>query len=90
MTPGPPPAGTGAKYFIDNVRLKAKAPVVPTTLFSWETPDNPATPNVNEAFENWSDAGLGAPDSTDHAYANRHSVEAVGATQGTKALTIDT
>jgi len=36
--------------------------LTPETIFSWETADNPGTPNVNEALEGWSDAGLNAPD----------------------------
>ncbi|HMO84108.1 MAG TPA: hypothetical protein PKC18_04215, partial [Lacipirellulaceae bacterium] len=91
-TPGPPPSGTAAKLYIDNIRFKPKAPLVPTTLFSWETLDNPATPDVNEALEGWSDAGLNAPteENPGDAYAHLHSVGTKGATHGARALTIDT
>jgi hypothetical protein len=85
-------AAGGVKYYIDKVRLKPASPQVPITLFSWETADNPATTTVNEALEGWTDAGLNAPSdvSPGDAYAHRISVTPYGATQGTKALKIDT
>ncbi|RIK72317.1 MAG: hypothetical protein DCC67_19450 [Planctomycetota bacterium] len=93
VTPGPPPSGSAAKYYIDNIRFKPKAPMVGHTLFSWETVDNPATTGVNEALENWSDAGLNEPappEDPGDAYAHKHSVTTVGATHGSRALKIDT
>jgi hypothetical protein len=88
---GPPPSGSAAKIYIDNLRFKPKAPVVPNTLFSWET-----------GLEGWSDAGLNEPVTVDDpmtpeddrtpgdAYAHKHTVGPIGATHGAQALTIDT
>jgi hypothetical protein len=88
---GPPPTGTAAKYYLDNFRFKPKAPVVPNTLFSWET-----------GLEGWSDEGLNDPVTVDDpntpdderdpgdAYAHKHSTSTVGATAGTRSLTLDT
>lgn len=72
--------GEGAKYFIDNIRLTALPTLVETTLFSWETPDNPATTEVNEQFEGW------VPGFHD---GHVHSISTDGATDGSYALEID-
>ncbi|MCA9235595.1 MAG: hypothetical protein KDA44_08980 [Planctomycetales bacterium] len=72
--------GEGVKYYLDNIRFTQLPQVVETTLFSWETPDNPATTEVNEQFEGWT-PGFG----TGHT----HAITTVGATDGTYALEID-
>lgn len=87
--PGDPT--TGVKYYIDRVRLRPVPFSRTETLWSFETPDNPATPNVNEAFEGWDDLGLNQPaGALGDRFAHRHTVTPYGATQGTKALMIDT
>ncbi|HYO24392.1 MAG TPA: hypothetical protein VEQ85_05525, partial [Lacipirellulaceae bacterium] len=58
-----PPSG-GVDYHIDKLRLTAKPLFTPVQLFSWETPDNPATTGVNEALEGWSGNGLTAANAT--------------------------
>lgn len=90
-TVGPPPSGTAAKFYLDNFRFKPKAPVVPNTLFSWET-----------GLEGWSDAGLNTPVTVDDpntpdderdpgdAYSQKLSIGTIGATAGAKSLTLDT
>jgi hypothetical protein len=96
-----PPSG-GVTYYIDKLRLSPVPTFTPTTLFSWETPDNPATPGVNEALEGWSGAGLNAatPTSlgdqfahtdsvTDYMVSNASSAK-VFPTNGTHSLKIDT
>jgi hypothetical protein len=74
----------GSVIHLDNFRVSGAPPVPPqyiaTTVFSWETPDNPATGDVNEQFEGWQ-SGF----STDHV----HSISTKGATDGTFALQID-
>lgn len=45
--------GEGLKYYIDNVRFTKEPIFTEEVLFSWETPDNPATTGVNEQFEGW-------------------------------------
>ena len=72
--------GAGVKYFVDNIRFTQLPQVEEVTLFSWETPDNPATPGINEQFENWA-PGFG----TGHV----HSISSEGATDGNFALQID-
>ncbi len=55
-TPGP--NGEGLRYYVDNIHFSVLAPpkqTVSELLFSWETPDNPATPTVNEQFEGWTE-----------------------------------
>ena len=97
------PAGGGVNYYIDKVRLQPAPVTGPTTLFSWETPDNPGTPNVNEALEGWSAQGLNAPNATSlgDLYAHTDSVTTysvrnaantanVFPTAGTHSLKIDT
>lgn len=87
--PGDP--ATGVKYYIDRVRLKPVSFSRTETLWSFETPDNPATPNVNEAFEGWDDLGLNQPaGALGDRFAHHHSISTYGATQGTKSLMLDT
>jgi hypothetical protein len=50
------------------------------TLFSWETPDDGGTPEINEQFEGWTEVDQGG-----HA----HSLTATGATDGSWALQIN-
>lgn len=73
-------SGQGVKYFIDNLRFTPQPVYVEQTLFSWETPDNPSTPTIDERFEGWT-PGFG----TGHV----HSIVTQGATDGTYALQID-
>jgi len=75
----------GARYFFDNLRFTPAPPTVETTLFSWETPDDPGTPGVDERFEGWSDAGL----NEDHANTHVHSISTIGATDGAHSLKVD-
>lgn len=97
-----PPAG-GVNYYIDKLRLSPAPVYTPVTLFSWETPDNPATTDVNEALEGWEGTiGLNAPtaSSLGDRYAHTNSVtdykvtdlaaQQVFPTNGAKSLKIDT
>jgi hypothetical protein len=71
-------------WAIDNVRITgAVAPTTSETLFSWETPDNPATPAVDERFEGWIPGNFAGH--TPHG----HSITSTGATDGASALQID-
>jgi len=80
-----PEATTGVRYYIDNIHFTALAPpkqTVSETIFSWETPDNPATPTVNEQFEGWTQG---------YQPGHTHSIvtsPAHGPTDGTHALNI--
>ncbi len=71
-------------WAIDNIKFSgAQTPTTSQTLFSWETPDNPATTGVDERFEGWVQGGVGT--NTPHI----HSIVTTGATDGTHALQID-
>ena len=71
-------------WAIDNVRITgAVAPTTSETLFSWETPDNPGTPAVDERFEGWE------PGNFDGHPPHVQSIVTTGATDGTHALQID-
>jgi hypothetical protein len=80
-----PESGVGIRYFVDNIRFKALAPpkqTVSSTIFSWETPDNPSTPTVDERFEGWTEG---------YQPGHTHSIvtaPAHGPTDGTHALNI--
>jgi hypothetical protein len=74
-----PTAGQSIKYYIDNVRFSQAPMFTQDTLFSWETPDDPATLNVNEQLEGWIE-GFGA--------GHTHSISTTGATAGSSALEI--
>jgi hypothetical protein len=74
------PNGEGAVYFVDNVRFRELPETVEETLFSWEMPDNPDTPTVNEQYEGWVEGFH-----TGHI----HSLVPTGATHGSTALQID-
>ncbi|QEG33987.1 PEP-CTERM sorting domain-containing protein [Bythopirellula goksoeyrii] len=73
--------GEGVKYFVDNIRFTALPQLEEITLFSWETPDDPGTPGVNEQLENWTN-GFGQP-------GHIHSISTLGATDGSSSLQID-
>ncbi|HEX6961804.1 MAG TPA: hypothetical protein VF175_08060 [Lacipirellula sp.] len=78
-------------YGIDNIRWTGIPTFTETTLFSWETPDNPGTPGVDEAFEGWvttnevpaPPAGMTLQPGHDQSIGN------VGATDGANAYQID-
>lgn len=74
------PNGEGIKYYLDNIRFTALPTYVETKLFSWETPDDPGTPAVNEQYEGWTEGF--------HA-GHVHSISTLGATDGTSTLQID-
>jgi hypothetical protein len=74
------PNGEGAVYYVDNIRFRQLPQLIPTTLFSWETPDNPTTASVNEQYEGWI---------TGFQPGHTHSIVTEGATDGTHALQID-
>jgi hypothetical protein len=76
--------GGTVDWAIDNIRISGvQVPTTSETIFSWETPDNPGTPAVDERFEGWQEGGLGANPPHDH------SIVMTGATDGTHALQID-
>ena len=72
--------GEGVLYHVDNIRFTELPQLVEETIFSWETPDDPGTPDINEQYEGWTE-GFG----TGHV----HSLTSVGATDGSTALQID-
>ncbi|TWU29259.1 hypothetical protein [Bythopirellula polymerisocia] len=72
--------GQGVKYFVDNIRFNQLPDLEEVTLFSWETPDNPATPSVNEQLENWT---------TGFQPGHVHSISSLGATDGNSSLQIN-
>ncbi len=76
--------GGTVDWAIDNIRITgAVAPTTSETLFSWETPDNPSTPGVDERFEGWIPGNFaGHP-------PHGHSITSTGATDGASALQID-
>lgn len=65
---------------IDDIRLSGLPLYTEDTLFSWETPDDPGTTEINEQYEGWSE-GFQA--------GHVHSLTATGATDGSTALQID-
>jgi hypothetical protein len=73
------PANGSMKYFVDNVHFSRLPELVPETIFSWETPDNPGTPAVNEQFEGWTEG---------FHPGHTHSITSTGATDGGSALQI--
>ncbi|CAL1151158.1 unnamed protein product [Cladocopium goreaui] len=83
------PGGEGVTYFLDNVRLtfNGDPPVfVEDQLFSWETPDDPGTPGVNEQFEGWVDGFDIPPNPATHL----RSITTDGVSDGSSALSVDT
>ena len=76
--------GGTVDWAIDNIRISGvQVPTTSETIFSWETPDNPGTPAIDERFEGWQEGGLGTNPPHDH------SIVMTGATDGTHALQID-
>ncbi len=78
------PNGEGTTYYIDNVRFTPIPQFTEKLLFSWETPDNPSTPGVNEQLEGWRDGFGGQP------YFPVRTITAEGATEGASALQFTT
>gem|GEM_PF-4399611 len=74
-----PSVGQSVKYYIDNIRFSQAPTFTEDTLFSWETPDDPSTPVVNEQFEGWTE-GFQA--------GHAHAITNTGATNGASALQI--
>ena len=72
--------GEGVTYFVDNIRFTQLPETIEETLFSFETPDDLGTPDVNEQFENWTE-GFGT--------GHQHSISSLGVTDGSSALQID-
>lgn len=73
------PADGSMKYFVDNIHISRLPDLIPETLFSWETPDDPVTTTVNEQYEGWVQGFH-----TGHT----HSLTSTGATHGNTALQI--
>jgi hypothetical protein len=73
------PPGEGITYYVDNIHFRRLPDLVPDQLFSFETPDNPATPSVNEQFEGWIEG---------FQPGHTHSITTTGATDGNYALNI--
>ena len=69
-------------FAIDNIKFTGVPIFEEHTLFSWETPDNPGTPGVNEQLEGWVLNPQASP-------ATPISITSVGATDGASALRID-
>jgi hypothetical protein len=82
--------GEGIDMYFDNFRFTQAPPTVATTLFSWETPDNPATTNIDERFEGWSDAGANPNDAgtTVHSIVSNNPPTSGAVTDGQFALQI--
>jgi hypothetical protein len=74
------PGPDGVTYYVDNIRIVEEPDTVSKTIFSWETPDSPATPTVNEQFEGWI---------TGFHAGHAHEITTTGATHGNSALEID-
>lgn len=67
---------------VDNFHFTGLPVFEEHTLFSWETPDNPATPGVNEQLEGWVPNPQASP-------GTPISITTVGATDGASALRVD-
>ncbi len=67
---------------VDNFRITGLPVYEEHTLFSWETPDDPGTPGVNEQFEGW----IQNPTSPNPTPI---TITSTGATDGASALRID-
>jgi hypothetical protein len=79
------PGGEGVNYYLDNVRLTFNGTpptFVEETIFSWETPDDPGTPDVNEQFEGWMDGF--------ETGTHLRSITTNGVTDGSSALAFQT
>lgn len=74
--------GGTVDFAIDNIKFTGVPVFEEHTLFSWETPDNPSTPSVDERFEGWAQNPTASP-------ATPLSITSTGATDGSSALQID-
>jgi hypothetical protein len=70
-------------FAVDNIRFTGVPVFEEHTLFSWETPDNPATPEVNEQLEGWR-PNPGVTPATQNL-----SITTTGATHGNSAMQLD-
>lgn len=75
--------GGSVDFAIDNILFTGVPVFEEHTLFSWETPDNPATPGVNEQLEGW------MPNPTVSPQTQALSITSTGATDGNSALQLD-
>lgn len=80
-TPGG--GGEGLVWYLDNVRFSPVAQFNEQLLFSFETPDDPGTPSVNEQFEGWTDGFAG---NTPHVRSITAGPD--GVTDGASALAV--
>src|SRR5690606_20223140 len=82
--------GEGIDMYFDNFRFTQAPPTVETTLFSWETPDDPATTDIDERFEGWRDTGASPSDlgSTKHTIVDNNPPTNGAVTDGQYALQI--
>lgn len=83
--------GGTVSYGFDNIRFTGIPTFTSHTLFSWETPDNPATPAVNEQFEGWVTRNEVPTPPAGVTLQPGHSqaISSTGATDGGSALRID-
>jgi hypothetical protein len=80
--------GGAGKVYYDNFRILEFESPTEQLLFSWETPDNPGTTDVNEALEGWG-PGVSVTPTTQNANHAR-SITTVGATDGASAMRLGT
>jgi hypothetical protein len=73
------PPGEGATYYVDNIHFRRLPDRIPETLFSFETPDDEGTMEVDEQFEGW------APG---FQPGHSHAITTTGVTDGESALNI--
>jgi hypothetical protein len=83
--------GGSVSYGIDNIRFTGIPTFTSHTLFSWETPDDPGTPGVNEQFEGWvtTNEVPTPPAGVTLQPGHAQSITSTGATDGASALQID-
>lgn len=70
-------------FAVDNIRFTGVPVFEEHTLFSWETPDNPATTDVNEQLEGW------RPNPAVTPATQNLSITTTGATDGASAMQLD-
>lgn len=73
--------GGTVDFALDNFLFTGVPRFEEHTLFSWETPDDPGTPGINEQLEGWM--------STQDPPTQTLSIHSEGATAGTSALQLD-
>ncbi len=78
---GAGPGNEGVKYYVDNIRFTEIPQFNEVSIFSWETLDDPGTPEVNEQLEGWRDGFSDAP-----YFHTRTLVSGDGVTDGNSAL----